>query len=254
MKDAIGSCDMIQGSLTSFVTDRFGNANSASALNGGWTQVPSGVFFNTTQFTITVWVHPQTVGYWSRIIDFGNGQGLDNIVLSFCQTTPLPVLTSVNPSFQISSTKSLTLNSWQFLAATFIGSNIFIYIDGIQVGSGSIAYHILPSKIRTSNYIGKSNWAGDGFSSSYIDDLRFYSISLTQSQINALMNQTDTSLLLSSCQLTVTSTTSKVMSSVTSKVESTTSTLTSIYTSTPVSATSTSSLTIQASTYITSKV
>ena len=34
---------MKQGALTSFTSDRFGNANSALALNGGWAQVPSGV-------------------------------------------------------------------------------------------------------------------------------------------------------------------------------------------------------------------
>ena len=40
MKDVVGGDDMTQGSLTSFAADRFGNVNSALALNGGWTQVP----------------------------------------------------------------------------------------------------------------------------------------------------------------------------------------------------------------------
>ena len=43
MLDQIGSAHMTQGALTSFTSDRFGNANSALALNGGWAQVPSGV-------------------------------------------------------------------------------------------------------------------------------------------------------------------------------------------------------------------
>ena len=37
MLDQIGMANMIQGNLTSFTLDRFGNANSALALNGGYT-------------------------------------------------------------------------------------------------------------------------------------------------------------------------------------------------------------------------
>ena len=47
MLDQIGLAHMKQGALTSLTLDRFGNPNSALALNGGWTQVPSGVYFNT---------------------------------------------------------------------------------------------------------------------------------------------------------------------------------------------------------------
>ena len=43
MLDQIGSSHLMQGNLTNFTMDRFGCSNSALALNGGWTQVPSGV-------------------------------------------------------------------------------------------------------------------------------------------------------------------------------------------------------------------
>jgi hypothetical protein len=54
MLDQIGKSHMTQGSstfFTFFTTDRFGNANSALALNGGWTQVPAGVLL---QYTIYI--------------------------------------------------------------------------------------------------------------------------------------------------------------------------------------------------------
>ena len=42
---------------------------------------------------------------------------------------------------------------------------------------------------RASNLIGKSNFGGsDGYSWSYIDDLRFYNISLTQNELINIMN------------------------------------------------------------------
>jgi hypothetical protein len=56
MKDVIASKDMTQGNATYFTSDRFGNENASLALNGGWTQVPPGIYFDTQEFTISVWV------------------------------------------------------------------------------------------------------------------------------------------------------------------------------------------------------
>ena len=42
---------------------------------------------------------------------------------------------------------------------------------------------------RSNCFIGKGNWPTDGFSSSFVDDLRFYNKSLTQTEIQQLMNQ-----------------------------------------------------------------
>jgi hypothetical protein len=64
---------MTQGNATYFTLDRFGNQNSALALNGGWTHVPPGIYFDTPEFTISVLVYPQQAGYNSKVIDFGNG-------------------------------------------------------------------------------------------------------------------------------------------------------------------------------------
>jgi hypothetical protein len=42
---------------------------------------------------------------------------------------------------------------------------------------------------RTKCFIGKSNWASDGYTSSHLDDLRFYNKSLNQDEVVELMNQ-----------------------------------------------------------------
>ena len=90
---------MTQGSLTTFVPDRFGNPNSALNLNGGWTQVPAGNYFNTPAFTISAWVYPQQVGLYARVIDFGDGPGPENVILAIATenaTTPLVEIISLN--------------------------------------------------------------------------------------------------------------------------------------------------------------
>jgi hypothetical protein len=61
---------MSEGSSTSFTSDRFGHVNSALALNGGYTQVPAGYYFNTPQFSISLWAYPSQVVSWARIFDF----------------------------------------------------------------------------------------------------------------------------------------------------------------------------------------
>jgi hypothetical protein len=82
MLDEIGGAHMTQGSATTFVADRFGNANAALNLNGGWTRVPSGIYFNTPAFTISTWIYPQTIGSWARLVDFGNGAYSNNVVFA----------------------------------------------------------------------------------------------------------------------------------------------------------------------------
>jgi hypothetical protein len=193
MNDHIGSAHMVQGSSTNFTFDRFGNTNSALALNGGWTQVPPGIYFNTTEFTISVWVYPMNVGSHARIIDFGNGAGYDNFVFSLSiQHTiqpyflSLPLTTFVSPTI-------LPLNQWQFLVLTFNGANINMYKNGQMILNTTINKYTLPVIKRTRCYFGRSNWKSDGYSWSIMDDLRFYNKSLIQAEILELMNYNETS-------------------------------------------------------------
>jgi hypothetical protein len=198
MLDQIGKSHMTQGSSTFFTTDRFGNANSALALNGGWTQVPAGVYFNTLGFTISVWVYPQQIGYWSRVLDFGNGAASNNVIFSISNGNSLnPTLTAIlsgNFLTFTGSSQALSLGQWQFLIASFDGSYFYVYVNGVQTSSVFVSF-TPPYLTRSNCFIGKSNWAdccGDGFSSSILDELRFYNKSLTQSEILELMYQNNT--------------------------------------------------------------
>jgi hypothetical protein len=201
MSDVVGDNDMAQGSSTSFVADRFGNVNSALALNGGWTQIPQGIYFNTSEFTVSVWVYPMSVGSYSRIIDFGNGPNADNIIFSLTQSNSLQPLfqfyTGLDLFLTTISNIQITLNQWQFLTVTFNGTNARIYSNGILIGESNTQNNIRTLNLSRSNcFIGKSNWAENDYSHSYLDDLRFYNKSLTQEQINELMDyyQYETSL------------------------------------------------------------
>jgi hypothetical protein len=190
MEDRISSAHMTQGDLTVFTHDIYGNQNSALALNGGWIQVPSGIYFNAAEFTISAWILPKDVGYYARLIDFGNGPDNDNIILSisykeFIQPT-LHIFSGSNYLVRATSPTPLVLDKWQFLAATFNGTNSRIYIDGILTVDWYRNY-TLPIVERTQCFIGKSNWDNDDFSYSYIDDLRIHNKALNEAEIDQLM-------------------------------------------------------------------
>jgi hypothetical protein len=207
MKDQIGGADMTQGNLTTFNTDRFGMPNSALNLNGGWTQVPGGIYFNTVEFSISVWIYPQQVGIMARLFDFGNGvqnngQANNNILVQIAQgLIKQPVFAIYTGSTGTSGTTpivflgtklNITENTWQFLTITFNGYSAFIYINGQQAANLTFPLYTMPTISRSYCYIGKSAWSTDGYSWSTIDDLRFYNVSLTQSEVIQLMNQNTT--------------------------------------------------------------
>jgi hypothetical protein len=193
MFDQIGSAHMTQGNFTSFIEDRFACANSALALNGGWTQVPPGIYFDAPEFTISAWVYPMNIGYYCRLIDFGNGQTEDNIILRLDSGSAngVPALRMYNGSLSLGtaqSTRVLKNQTWSLLTATFDGTQMLLYINGTLRGRFNSSFS-LPSITRRLCNIGKGYvGAGIGTSSSYFDDLRFYNKSLTQSEIIELMN------------------------------------------------------------------
>ena len=47
MQDVAGNAHMTQGASTNFVADRCGNPSAALNFNGGYTTVPSGVYFKS---------------------------------------------------------------------------------------------------------------------------------------------------------------------------------------------------------------
>jgi hypothetical protein len=192
MLDVIGSDDIIQGNLTAFIEDRFCNPNSALALNGGWAQVPPGIYFDAPEFTITVWIYPQQVSHYSNVIDFGPNY----IILRLDSgSNNLPALNIQNNNGSIGlckSSKALLNGEWQMLAATFNGSFQSIYINGKLTCSLGISSYNLPAIYRLNNYIGKSHIASVGYSWSYFDELRFYNKSLNEMEISQLMNHNQT--------------------------------------------------------------
>ena len=183
-----------------------------TGASGGRAQIAS--LTNTANgMTFAFWFKPTgTSGSSARIFDFGNGQASDNIIFWKNGTTDNPrvalyrggtltddVILSNNTNFYTSGA------GWQhavwtmsFCGDTATTSTWFVYINGTQyqgTGTGgalktSCRYPGIGA--RSSNYIGKSNWA-DGALYGMITDFRIYNRTLTAAEALALYNNTSVS-------------------------------------------------------------
>ena len=114
--------------------------------------------------TYTVWVFPTAVRKWCHILDLGNGEGAENIILNRIDTTA--GLGYHNWNGPVGSDKTVpnqwALNQWQQFGLTVNGNNFKLYKNGTLVLSDTIATTIAVAN-RTRNFLGKSSWAVDQY-------------------------------------------------------------------------------------------
>jgi hypothetical protein len=178
-------------------TDRFGNPGAALMLNGtnGYIDAPDGVYFNGGDFTTSCWVKVNAYTNWARIFDFANGQANNNVLLVSSQAvTGKPqgeIFNGVTSGGAVASpTQTTGTNTWTMLTYSFSAGVGRLYINGVQVAQ---AAQTAPQNVlRTFCYIGRSNWASDGYFNGAMDEFRIYNRLLTAGEIqNLLMEQPD---------------------------------------------------------------
>jgi hypothetical protein len=182
LSDIVGKADLYNGFNYSFVSDRFCTPNSAIYFRNGFLQVPEGVYFSG-DFTVTAWIYLKSFKMWQRIIDFGNGELNENVLLAMIRTTS-KIHASV---YEFSSCKGLDisdiieLNKWYFISLVLNGKKGYIYVDGNLFASGPL---LRPNDVlRKNNYIGKSNWPSDSNADAIYDEIKIYKGALSPNSI-----------------------------------------------------------------------
>jgi len=169
--------------------------------NANYAQAKSGVYFDGNSFTVQSWVYVTAVGNWNRIIDFGNGAGSNNILLSNTYgTTGKPGIYIEGTQFQSTypGASTVLLNAWHQICCTFTRNTsgntnqgiAKIYIDGQPYGSGTTS---IPVNVTRNNcYIGKSNWGNppDPNMQGGIGSLQIYNGALTDAEMLSNYNTT----------------------------------------------------------------
>ncbi len=140
--------------------------------------------------TIEGWVYPRSHALWQRIVDIGNGSGVDNLILGASQSTSgKPIFELWSGSgivISIVAPNALPLNTWTHVAGV-LDDNLAatLYINGQAVATGT-ATALPPTVNRTSALIGKSNWP-DALLDGSLGDVRIWNTARTQAQIQAGM-------------------------------------------------------------------
>jgi fibronectin type 3 domain-containing protein len=189
--------------------DASGNGRTGTLVNGGlWASGKSGgaldldgtddhVSFATgvassmNDFTLSLWVKPDVISTWSRIVDFGSGTG------TYMFLTPRNgasgvvrfAIKSGGSEQVINGTSALSAGVWTHIAVTKNGSTGTLYINGTLVGSNPAMTHT-PSSLgaTTQNWLGRSQFSADPYFDGSIDEFRLYNEALGSSQIFDIAN------------------------------------------------------------------
>lgn len=122
-------------------------------------------------FSFSAWIQPTAVRNWGRILDLGNGQGLDNIILT-------RVLAGDGIGFHnfqgasrsvVETFGQIDENQWQLFSVAVSDSAVRIYKNGDLVLDRDLT-NSLAVATRTLCYLGRSNWAADQYYQGKIDE------------------------------------------------------------------------------------
>jgi hypothetical protein len=127
---------------------------------------------------------------WSRIFDFGNGAGVDNILVANNGTSQILMLSSHDSSAGTGSIDFalgtiLTSKATYKIVATKGTSNYTadLYINGTFTSTGTLTdYNVFENVNRSYNYFGRSLWGDPYF------DGTIYDLKITQADGTVIMN------------------------------------------------------------------
>lgn len=153
-----GLCDSLDGNAAGDYLD----------VGDGYTEL-------SPNLTISMWAAPSRASMWGRLIDLGNGTGMDNILFSRSGNSQdlvfqLYAASGMTAAAELKATGALALDQWQFFAMTVNGTAAAIYRNGVLVASGTLAAPVSNVK-RISNFLGHSNWGADEYFAGKLDEV-----------------------------------------------------------------------------------
>lgn len=122
-------------------------------------------------FSFSVWAYPKSAGNQARLFDIGNGQSMDNLVLTREGSSDVLRFDNFN-SGTMSSVRAdaaLALNQWQHFAVNISGTAVRIFKNGALISQGTVS-NAMANVQRTSSFLGRSNWGGDAAFQGLLDE------------------------------------------------------------------------------------
>jgi DUF1680 family protein len=169
---------------------RFGNALVLDGASN-YATLPSGIVNGLTDFTVSIWVRPSAVTTWSRVFDIGTGTSRYMfLTVSAGSNRPRFAITTGGSGAEqrLSSSQSVSANTWTHLAVTLSGTTGTLYLNGSPVATNT-SMTLTPSSLgaTANNWIGRSQF-GDPLLGGAVDDLQIYSRALSAAEVQGLMS------------------------------------------------------------------
>jgi hypothetical protein len=167
-----------------------GKYGKALTFNGtsNWVTVPDASSLDlTTGMTIEAWVNPTAVsGYQETLVKEATGD-ITYALYANNGTPAVPgAVVSVGAAQRTApGTTAIVANTWTHVAATYDGSTVRMFVNGVQTGTASISgsLNVTTGPLRIG---GNAVW-GEYFSGR-IDEVRVYNRALTAAEIQTDMN------------------------------------------------------------------
>ena len=172
-------------------TDRFGNCNAAYLFDGinDYIEIPNSTSLQSPSNAITIsgWVNitgfigVPTAPLIGKTISSSYGQYEFSI-----QPWNGTIVAGLNPG-GYAIAQPFSLNTWYFIAFTWDGNTVTIYVDGIAIGSGAYSTPLTPDT--NPLVIGLHSPGSAEYLQGKADDIRIYSRAITAGEITALFNE-----------------------------------------------------------------
>jgi len=159
-----------------------GVSNAIFVPNSSSIQVGGG------NLSVSVWIYPKSFGSYKVVFEKGSSSLAREI--SFFINTGAQGWVSFghngdSSGATINFSPNFTTNEWQHLTVTRSGNTVYVYRNGVQVGSVAMAYFATNS---SALYFGYNSSSGGSHWNGNLDDIRVYNRALSTSEILALYN------------------------------------------------------------------
>lgn len=159
-------------------------------LKADYIKLPADISTPLTSFTFAAWVKVSALKNAARFFDFGNGADATNDYLCFLLSQGDNGLMRLRyrpvsgTAYNVDATSKIPVGVWAHVALTFnwdgTNGNVKMYINGSQVGSGTMPFNLTMLGNTADNYIAYSRWAQDPNGlNGIIDEVRLYDRALT---------------------------------------------------------------------------
>jgi len=176
-----------------------GKINDALEFNGVDDYIDLGYNSNlkpTAEITISVWAKPATLNPYAWVISKPRGSGIWNDYgIRAYSTSSSFILTTLNNNISLTGSDGQSVGVWRHIAATYDGSYVRLYINGVEVDSDPATGAIQYDDTESYKYIYLGEWRGPSVGNEVfggaIDDVRIYNFALSDKEVGALWNNGD---------------------------------------------------------------